>query len=117
MFNEGNFGEIHIPQEAIKSGKEKMKERASVQKKLATELYEYMFGETEAHDDIMDYWVGDAHPDGYAAKFAQLEKDPLFINHPRLKGDISKLTLQDMIQYKQEGTLPLEIEEESVYRN
>lgn len=102
-----SFEQMHAQEEAIIRGNEKPKNRGQVQAKLATDLYEYMFGKAESHHDIMDYWVGDfKDPNEFSAKFAHLEKDSIFINHPRLKGDISKITTEDMLQYKKEETLP-----------
>jgi hypothetical protein len=100
------FEEMHAQEEAIIRGNEKPKNRGEVQMLLATNLYEYMFGKADSHHDIMDYWISDGNPEGFATQFAKLEKDPLFINHPRLKGDISKITVEDILQYKQEESLP-----------
>ena len=102
-----SFENIHEQENAIIEGREEPKNRGQVQMLLATQLYEYMFGKPESHEDIMDYWVGDSHiNDGFAAKFAQLEKDPIFLQHPRLKGEIKNITVEDIIQYTQEESLP-----------
>lgn len=101
-----SFEQMHNQENAIVEGVIKPQNRGEVQMILATKLSEYLFGIVESHNAAMDYWVGDDPHEGYSAKFAQLEKDPIFINHSRLKGDITKITVEDMLKYAESLSLP-----------
>ena len=96
-----SFEEIHQEEHNLTERTREPRNRNEVQIVLAKELFTYLFGESKDHNEIMEYW-GEA---GYSQLFAELEKDPIFINHKRLQGNIFKLTAQDLLSYKNERDL------------
>lgn len=53
-------------------------------------------------NEVMEYWV----KYGYSDIYKMIEDSQAFKKHPRLKGDIYKLTADDIISYKEKGVLP-----------
>lgn len=75
--------------------------------RLATDVYRHFNKDTDlashdAHNDIMMFWV----TEGYSKKYKELEESSEFKFHPRLNGDIFKITKEDMVQFNEVGTLP-----------
>jgi hypothetical protein len=114
MFKEENFAstfderalkreERARREDAIMKGEILPTNRNEEQFRLAYLLYvEENLDETLiSKNKIMDYWVDE----GYSSAYRLLEQDPLFKDHPRLQGDFQNITIQDVIQYKKDGTL------------
>lgn len=84
------------------------KNRNENQIRLATELFETLVGEKidfndrNQRNDAMDYWS----VEGYSASYRELENSDIFKNHPRLQGDILKITVEDVKEFFEKGTLP-----------
>ncbi len=75
--------------------------------RLATEVYKHFNKDADttshgAHNDIMMFWVNEK----YSKKYKELEESDEFKFHPRLNGDIFKITMEDMVQFNATGTLP-----------
>lgn len=111
----------HTDEEFIKhekevaSGEVTPKGRLENQMRLATILYAKLHErnfDVESHEGrnkIMLFWT-DA-PDGektYSEIYREIEEDPDFETHPRFKGDIYKITVEDIEYYKEHEALPLE---------
>ncbi len=60
--------------------------------------------EKERNDEIMVYW----NKEGYSTFYAEIEEGNEFKFHPRLQGDIFRLTPADLIYYKEHKELPEE---------
>lgn len=90
-------------------GKESPKSRLENQVHLAVELIKKRFPgqavdleSVENRNEVMEYWV----KYGYSEVYKILEDSDAFKKHPRLKGDIYKLTADDIISFKEKGMLP-----------
>jgi hypothetical protein len=76
--------------------------------RLATELFEDLlntkinFTDRDQRNEAMEYWA----EKGYSKAYRELEESEVFKNHPRLQGDIFKITIQDVIEFLETGTLP-----------
>jgi hypothetical protein len=76
--------------------------------RLAKDLFEYLcqtvvdLKDVGQRNSIMEYWV----EEGFSKLYRELEQDELFKQHRRLQGNIFKITPQDILQYKQDKTLP-----------
>lgn len=105
-----NFEQNHLVEEEklIANHEITPKNRNENQIRLATDLFEYIMGskidieDKNQRNDAMEYWV----EKDFSRLYRELEKDELFIKHPRLQGDIFKIEVEDMIQYKEDGSLP-----------
>ena len=84
------------------------KNRNENQIRLATDLFEFITGEKVdmndmyTRNDVMEYYG----EQDFSRLYRELEGSEVFKNHPRLQGDIFKITIQDLIQYKKDGSLP-----------
>lgn len=76
--------------------------------RLATQLFEKLVGEIidftdkNQRNDAIEYWADT----GYSKAYRELENSEIFKNHPRLQGDIFKITLEDMLEFFKTGNLP-----------
>ena len=81
--------------------------RNEVQIALATELFEKLIGETvdfsnhEQRDDVIEYWI----EKGYSKAFRNIENSVNFKIHPRIQGDATKITLEDVQSFLETGRL------------
>ena len=102
---EGRENGAYFEKETALAAKELTPEnRNEVQIRLATELYlrehpEADLGSPQTHNDIMMYWV----ENGYSSKYRELEESAEFAFHPRLGGDIFKLTADDVEHFAKTG--------------
>jgi hypothetical protein len=58
--------------------------------------------ERDFHNRIMNFWV----EEGYSKVYREIEEDVTFKEHPRLEGNIFKITPEDVLYYKENGVLP-----------
>lgn len=99
--------EIIRSEEAIAHHEVTPGNRLENQIRLATDLFEFLIGEKidfndrNQRNDVMEYWV----EQGYSKTYRDLEQDEQFKKHQRLQGDIFKITVQDIVQYKENGTI------------
>lgn len=104
-----NFEQNHLIEEeqAIARHEITPKNRNENQIRLATDLFEYVIGskidleDVHQKNDVMEYWVDE----DFSRIYRQLEQDEIFLDHSRLQGNIFKITVEDIIQYKKDGTL------------
>lgn len=99
----------------VASGEITPKGRLENQMRLATIIYAKLHErnfDIESHDgrnEIMFFWT--SSPDGektYSEIYREIEEHPDFEKHPKFKGDIYKITVEDIEYYKKHETLPLE---------
>lgn len=114
-FREGHLGNIEVvaKEEAIVNHEITPKNRNENQIRLACEVYKYLTGVTgdfledaNLRNEIMGYWTDSTDGKNLSALYRQLEESDEFKNHPRLKGNIFKITPQDILHYRENGTLP-----------
>lgn len=76
--------------------------------RLATDLFEKLLGEAidftdrNQRNDAMEYWADE----GYSKAYRELEESQEFKDHPRLQGDIFKITAEDVKSFMEIGKLP-----------
>lgn len=64
-------------------------------------------------DKFMLFWSPlERKEDCFSVIFSRIENDPGFANHERLQGDINKITIDDVLYYKENNKLPEDSEEE-----
>ena len=88
---------------AIAEGEIKPEDRLQNQIRLAREVFDLLHDDQEAkletladRNEIMMFWS----TENFSQLYRDLEKDDFFLNHPRLAGNIYKITGEDMIAYK-----------------
>ncbi len=91
------------------------KDRLENQMRLATILYAQLHEKNfdietlKGRNSIMEFWTNESEKEkSYSACYREIETDPKFNSHQRFKGDIFKITVDDIIYYKENGELPLE---------
>lgn len=101
-------------QERVSSGEVTPKGRLENQMRLATILYAKLHErnfDVETHDGrnkIMLFWTDASDGEKtYSEIYREIEEDPDFETHPRFKGDIYKITVEDIEYYKEHEKLPL----------
>jgi hypothetical protein len=99
---------------ALMRGEITPRDRLQNQIRLGTILFEKDHPEkipsevtTEYQNEIMTYWA----EEGYSAAYRELENDPEFKFHPRLQGDILRITVKDVTSYKKDKKIPLSVDE------
>jgi hypothetical protein len=83
------------------------KNRLQNQIRLAEALWNIKMGENrldtlEDRDNVMLYW----DEQGFSSLYSIFEGLPEFKTHPRLRGDIFKITIQDLLYFKENQRLP-----------
>lgn len=101
-----NQNSIREIEEGLAQGEITPKDRLQNQIRLATEVFKLLkdFKSIETEEDrneIMNFWVDS----GLSSLYRELENSEEFQNHPRLKGDIYKITAQDILDFKEKGSL------------
>lgn len=74
--------------------------------RLATDVYRHFnvdadVSNHDTHNDIMMFWV----TEGYSKAYRDLEESDEFKFHPRLNGDILNITFEDVLRFKENGTI------------
>jgi hypothetical protein len=114
MFKEENFGSVDfttidkrtailLRENAVMMGEAEPLNRNEKQLRLAFLLYikESQEDTQPTKNEIMEYWIDE----GYSTSYRVLEQDPLFKEHERLQGDFKNITVEDVAQYKKDGSL------------
>jgi hypothetical protein len=104
----------HVDREiGLTTGEIIPRNRLENQIRLATELYKRLKDENidlhskETRNEIMFFWSEDGE-NSYSKTYKDIENDPNFMFHHRLHGNILNITIDDVIFYKENKTLPLD---------
>lgn len=110
-FESKPHNEIHDQEKEIMEHKINPKDRLQNQIVLAIDLFKKLNPATTIDDEstedknkIMIFWT--EGEDSYSKAYRELENDPSFKSHSRLKGDIYKITADDVAYYLKNKELP-----------
>lgn len=99
----------------VANGEVTPKDRLENQIRLATLLYGTLHDknfDVETHEGrnrIMEFWTEEKDGEkSFSECYRNIEEDDGFTDHPRFKGNIYKITIQDVIYYKENKRLPEE---------
>jgi hypothetical protein len=100
-------------EEKYSTGELTPKDRLQNQMRLATIIYAKMHeknfdAETiGGRNDIMYFWTQATEGEiSFSEIYRNIENDPSFEDHSKYKGDIYKITVEDIEYYKENKTLP-----------
>ncbi len=102
-----NDQEVVDNEEGLAFGEIAPIDRLQNQIRLAKDLFEKVNGEidhekfhndVDFRNDIMNFW-SDGVDKSYSAAYRRLEDSDWFKNHPDLKGDIFKITVQNLLDF------------------
>jgi len=87
------------------------RDRLENQIRLATDVFKMKFPELidldseTGRNNIMFFWTDDLEG-SLSATYREIENSDEFVEHPRLLGNIYKITAEDVLFYKESGHLP-----------